>query len=169
MKKVMSMLLVAVLCCGMLVGCGKDKEISEETVQNDEVVEESEDEIDEENTDENEMSPEEEAALVKEQQESLVVYADLIAEIEKDIPQVKVQHITGTKENGKDMTVYMDLQESKDATYTVAATLVSTKETLMNNNGITEITVFVKNQGETAGILMFQNENGSFNPVVNTL
>ncbi len=166
MKKVMSLLLIALTCCGMFAGCGDKK--SEDLAEN--IVYESEPDTNAENSEEeSSMTPEEEEELIKEQQESLVVYAELIAEIEEDIPQIKVQHITKQKDGGKDMTVYMDLQESKDATYRVVATLASTKETLMNNNDITDITVFVQNQGETAGILIFQNENGSFNPVVNTL
>ena len=43
------------------------------------------------------------------------------------------------------------------------------KETEMKNAGITDITVFVYNQGESVGILMSKLEDGKYVPVLNTL
>ena len=49
------------------------------------------------------------------------------------------------------------------------AELVTTKETLLNDNGITDISVFVMNGEDCQGIVVFSNENGSYEPTVNTL
>ena len=67
------------------------------------------------------------------------------------------------------MSIHMELQQSKDATYNIISQFLVTKETLLNNNEINEITVFVYNNGENDGILMFQNEAGRYEPTVNTL
>lgn len=117
----------------------------------------------------NEPDPEEEARKEKERQESLVVYADMISEIQTDFPEITVNYIIGTDDGGKDMSINMPLLDSKDATTYKMAELVTTKETLLNNNGITGITIFVDNNEETAGIVIFENENGSYEPTVNTL
>ena len=58
------------------------------------------------------------------------------------------------------MSINLDLQESKDATYTIASELTVTKESLLNLNGITDLNIMVKNPQdpeETVGILMFEN------------
>lgn len=117
----------------------------------------------------NEPDPEEEARKEKERQESLVVYADMISEIQTDFPEFTVNYIIGTDDGGKDMSINMPLLDSKDATTYKMAELVTTKETLLNNNGITGITIFVDNNEETAGIVIFENESGSYEPAVNTL
>ena len=117
----------------------------------------------------NEPDPEEEARKEQERQESLVVYADMISEIQTDFPEFTVNYIIGTDDGGKDMSINMPLLDSKDATTYKMAELVTTKETLLNNNGITGITIFVDNNEETAGIVMFSNEGGSYEPTVNTL
>lgn len=126
----------------------------------------------ENNAEEDEISepdPEEEARKEQERQESLVVYADLINEIQTDYPEFTVNYIIGTDDGGKDMSIDMPLLDSKNATTYKMAELVTTKETLLNNNGITGITIFVKNNEETAGVVMFANEGGSYEPTVNTL
>lgn len=117
----------------------------------------------------NKPDPEEEARKEKERQESLVVYADMINEIQTDFPEFTVNYIIGTDDGGKDMSINMPLLDSEDATTYKMAELVTTKETLLNNNGITDITIFVDNNKETAGIVMFSNEGGSYEPTVNTL
>lgn len=121
-----------------------------------------------EESDINEPDPEE-AQKEKERQESLVVYADMINEIQTDLPEFTVNYIIGTDDGGKDMSVNMPLLDSKDATTYKMAELVTTKETLLNNNGITGITIFVDNNEESAGIVIFENQNGSYEPTVNTL
>lgn len=177
MKKKICTLLVAVMCCGAIVGCG-DKETESETPvkNNEQATEKAEQEntTDEEignkdDTEVNEVSAEEEAALEKEHEESLTVYADMIAEIKQEFPELDIQYIVGKDNGGKDMSIHLELQESKDATYNIVSTFLVAKETLLNNNGITDISVFVNNQGKNEGILLFQNESGRFNPTVNTL
>ena len=84
-------------------------------------------------------------------------------------PEFTVNYIIGTDDGGKDMSVNMPLLDSKDATTYKMAELVTTKETLLNNNGITGITIFVDNNEESAGIVIFENQNGSYEPTVNTL
>lgn len=173
MKKVMKVLFVSVLClcCGMLVGCTESKPVSYSTSE----VEESEQpkldqgEFEEDESSKTEMTPEETAALEKKQQESLKVYADMIAEIETEIPELKVGYVVENKDGGKDISIHMNLLESKDATTYKVAELATIKETLLNNNGITDILVFVDDMGKNAGIIIFKNESGRFDPVVNTL
>lgn len=132
---------------------------------------ESEDNLDAVDSDESvdELTPEEEAQKEKERQESLTVYADMIDEIQTDIPEITVQYVVSTDSGGKDMSIHMPLLESEDATIRKMAQLTTTKETLMNNNGITDITIFVMNGEECSGMVLFSNEGGSFEPVVNTL
>lgn len=92
------------------------------------------------------------------------IYKDLFEEIEKDFPEIDVKYVV----NGT-MTLYIDLQENKDATYRILAELSVKKETLMKNNGIKEIMCYVENKGETEGIIKFRDEGGEYVPVLNTL
>lgn len=168
MRKIVSMLLIAMMCCGLLTGCAKPKEQKLESAdKSEEVVEDVQEDNDAD--EENEMSPEEEAELLKEQEESLTIYADMISEIEQELPELDVQYIVDSDDGGRNMSIHMELQESKDATYNIISQFLVTKETLLNNNEINEITVFVYNNGENDGILMFQNEAGRYEPTVNTL
>lgn len=172
MKKVWSMFLVVCLCCGMLAGCSSQKNepavvdddpvVDETVVQDDELEDTGDAEI-------SEKTPEEEAALEKEREESLTVYADMINEIQTDFPEITVNYIVGTDDGGKDMSIDIPLLESKDATTYELAELTVIKETLMNNNGITGISVFVMNNDECEGIIIFENQAGRFEPTVNTL
>ena len=93
----------------------------------------------------------------------------MISEIEQELPELDVQYIVDSDDGGRNMSIHMELQESKDATYNIISQFLVTKETLLNNNEINEITVFVYNNGENDGILMFQNEAGRYEPTVNTL
>ena len=116
-----------------------------------------------------ERTEEEEAALEKECQESLIIYADMISEIQADIPEITVKYVVNTDTGGKEMCIYMPLLDSKDSTTYKMAELTTTKETLLNDNGITGITIFVQHNDKVEGIVMFENQNGRFEPVVNTL
>lgn len=168
MRKILSMLLVVLMCCGLLTGCAKPKAQKPGPADNNkEVVEDVQEDNDAD--EENEMSPEEEAELLKEQEESLTIYADMISEIEQELPELDIQYIVDSDDGGRNMSIHMELQESKDATYNIISQFLVTKETLLNNNEINEITVFVYNNGENDGILMFQNEAGRYEPTVNTL
>lgn len=168
MRKIVSMLLIAMVCCGLLTGCAKPKAQKPGPADNnEEVVEDVQEDNDAD--EENEMSPEEEAELLKEQEESLTIYADMISEIEQELPELDIQYIVDSDDGGRNMSIHMELQESKDATYNIISQFLVTKETLLNNNEINEITVFVYNNGENDGILMFQNEAGRYEPTVNTL
>lgn len=171
MKKILSVLLVLGLCCGLFAGCNKETGVSPNSKKNTPQMQEKEsvEPVKEKDDDEEKNTAEEEQKLVKEREESLVTYADMISEIAKDIPELNVSYVVGNKTGGKDMSIHMDLLESKDATTHKMAELTATKETLLNNNGITDITIFVNNQEENVGIVMFENENGRFDPVVNTL
>ena len=93
----------------------------------------------------------------------------MISNIQNDIPELSVEYIIDKKDGGKEMSIHMEMLESKDATINKMAILTTTKETLLNENEITSITVFVEHNGESAGIVMFDNENGSYEPTVNTL
>lgn len=168
MRKVVSMLLIALMCCGLLTGCAKPKVQKLGLTDNsEEVVEDVQEDNDAD--EENEMSPEEEAELLKEQEESLTIYADMISEIEQELPELDIQYIVDSDDGGRNMSIHMELQQNKDATYNIISQFLVTKETLLNNNEINEITVFVYNNGENDGILMFQNEAGRYEPTVNTL
>lgn len=172
MKKLLSMLLLVGLCCGMLLGCTTQKNepvvLNDEPVADEPVVQDEElNDTEGEETDK--TTPEEEEALEKEKQESLTVYADMINEIQTDFPEITVNYVVGTDDGGKDMSIDITLLESKDATTYKLAELTVTKETLMNNNGITGISVFVMNNDECAGIILFENQAGRFEPTVNTL
>lgn len=168
MRKIVSMLLITMMCCGLLTGCAKPKAQKLESADNsEEVVKDVQEDNDAD--EENEMSPEEEAELLKEQEESLTIYADMISEIEQELPELDIQYIVDSDDGGRNMSIHMELQESKDATYNIISQFLVTKETLLNNNEINEITVFVYNNGENDGILMFQNEAGRYEPTVNTL
>ena len=123
----------------------------------------------EEGTETDRITPEEEEKMEKERQESLIIYADMINEIQTAIPDMRVNYIISNDDGGKDMSVDMTLLNSKDATYQKMAELMVTKETLMNNNGITDISIYVMNNDECVGIVIFTNHNGSYDPVVNTL
>lgn len=171
MKKKCITIIFALTFTFTFVACGNNKDENTATTQPKHKVEAPstiEDEETEEESD-GELSPEEEATLEKERQESLTVYADMITEIQADIPELNVQYVVGKEDGGKSLSIHMDLLESKDATYTCMSTLVTTKETLLNNNGITDINFFVYSGEESAGIVMFENESGRYNPVVNTL
>lgn len=168
MRKVVSMLLIALMCCGLLTWCAKPKVQKLGLTDNsEEVVEDVQEDNDAD--EENEMSPEEEAELLKEQEESLTIYADMISEIEQELPELDIQYIVDSDDGGRNMSIHMELQQNKDATYNIISQFLVTKETLLNNNEINEITVFVYNNGENDGILMFQNEAGRYEPTVNTL
>lgn len=117
----------------------------------------------------NEPDPAEEAQKERERQESLIVYADMINEIQTDFPEFTIQYIVGTDDGGKDLSIHMPMLDSKDSTTYKMAELVTTKETLLNDNGITDISVFVMNGEDCQGIVVFSNENGSYEPTVNTL
>ena len=117
----------------------------------------------------NEPSPEEEAQKEKERQESLVIYEDMIKEIQNDIPELTVNYVISDDTGQNTMSISMPLLESEDATLYKIAELTATKETLMNNNGIDEIMIFVYNGEENVGIVMYSNHEGEFEPTVNTL
>ena len=173
MKRIIATFLVGLTLFStcLSIGCGTTSTKSTAT-NHYSVVQQKSEEVDSDTDKENEMSPEEEAALIKEQEESLTVYADMISEIQQDIPELKVNYIVNNSTGGKDLSIDMNMQESKDATYYIAAKLTSIKETLLNLNEITDIIIMVRNpqnQEDCPGVLMFKNESGIFNPVVNTL
>ena len=171
MKKKILSVLVACLMVFSITSCGtpQPNNNSDDTIAVSDSENNSEDDSSDENTESTEPTEEEKAKLEKERQESLTIYADMINEIQTDIPELTVSYIVGTNDGGKDMTIHMPLLESKDATTYKMAELTTTKETLLNNNGITDITIYVENNGESAGIVMFSNEGGSYEPIVNTL
>ena len=163
MKKVFSLILMLVMCLA-LAGCSSGGG-SKETVKETETIEKIETEtvLETETVAETRDIEAEDAA-------SLITYADMISEIETDIPELKVRGVVlNSDETGMVLKLILELQESKDATYYVLAELTALKETLMNNNGITSINAIVYNQGEIAGIILFENQNGRFEPTVNTL
>lgn len=172
MKKFLSTLLVACLCCGILAACSSQKKeptaVNDDSAVDETVAQEGESE-EADDTEISEKTPEEEAALEKEQQESLITYAEMIEEIQNDIPELTVNYVVSGDDGRDTMSISMPLLESKDATYYKMAELTATKETLMNNNGIDDITIFVYNGEENVGIVMFANEDGEFKPTVNTL
>ena len=174
-KSITLILSLTAICSALFSGCELTNESNYDNspdYHSSKVVTDNEDEAQDNNSDTSEKSPEEEAALEKERQESLTVYADMISEIQQDFPELKVNYIVTTSDGGKSMSINLDLQESKDATYTIASELTVTKESLLNLNGITDLNIMVKNPQdpeETVGILMFENKHGTFNPVVNTL
>ena len=173
-KKILVMVVVGAMSL-FAMACGHSQNTSSDDSAN---VQENDSELDSTATSEtesaeegeiNEPDPEEEARKEEEREESLVVYADMINEIQTDLPEFTVNYIIGTDDGGKDMSINMPLLDSKHATTYKMAELMATKETLLNNNGITGITIFVDNNGETAGIVMFENQSGSYEPTVNTL
>lgn len=173
MKK--KLLLITAILTISISGCGSGNLNSSETNNNTskKVVDSSQsNDVEKEDDGLEEASkptPEEEAELEKERDESLTVYADMINEIQTDIPELVVEYVSDTKDGGKDITIHMELLESKDATTRKMAELATTKETLLNDNGITEIMIFIDHNGENVGIVMFANENGRYEPTVNTL
>ena len=112
---------------------------------------------------------EEEIEADREKQESLVTYADLIASINELLPEMEISGITDSEDGQRNIWINIELQESIDATLFMYSMLCVKKETEMKNAGITDITVFVYNQGESVGILMSKLEDGKYVPVLNTL
>lgn len=104
MRKIVSMLLIAMMCCGLLTGCAKPKvQKLGPADNNEEVVEDVQEDNDAD--EENEMSPEEEAELLKEQEESLTIYADMISEIEQVRKLVSEQRVKIGKLSVKNIVV----------------------------------------------------------------
>lgn len=167
MKRIVSILLIMCLCFGIISGCG-EKEPEEEKTDSEAVTQYSYESSEPEQNDDG-LSAEKEEELLKRQEESKTIYADLISNIQNDIPELSVEYIIDKKDGGKEKSIHMEMLESKDATINKMAILTTTKETLLNENEITSITVFVEHNGESAGIVMFDNENGSYEPTVNTL
>lgn len=169
MKKLISVLILGMMCL-CLVGCGgeanKAVSTTRETAETERRTTASTEETEEAYET---RSPEEEAEFERKRAESLVTYADMVTEIQTDIPELEITGIMPNEDGGNSLSIKLQLQESKDATYYILAELTALKETLMNNNDITSITATVYNQDEIEGFILFNNEGGRYEPTVNTL
>lgn len=188
MKKVLGLLLIVFVCAGV-IGCSgsseseKDKQIAELQAENEKLKEQAEKLPDETSIETPQITaipeetenvyetrtPEEEADFEKEREESLIEYSDMIEEIQADLPEMQINGVNSEDDGTKTLSIRMDLLESKDATLYKIAELTTNKETLMNNNEITDIIISVYNQGEISGMVIFHNDYGEYNPTVNTL
>ena len=172
MKKVMSLLICGVMMFG-LVGCNESKKepsknipvaVNQEESEKEKAAKEEERRIAKEK-EEKEKAEKDEALRIKTEkdeadrvakveaenvmaEESKIVYAELINDIENSIPEMTVKYIKETQDS-KVMSIDMDLLSSIDVTLRKCVELTVKKETAMKNEDITKIsksTLFRENQ-----------------------
>lgn len=77
-------------------------------------------------------------------------------------------YIANTDE-GKTMNITIPLEKNKDTTIYKCAEITSLKETILKNEGITDISIKINNKDEHAGFIFFALRNGRYEPTLNTL
>lgn len=104
----------------------------------------------------------------KANEENETIYADNIKNLETKYVEFKASGLTGIN-NDKYMSLHINLLSSKEATQYKCSELIVKEKTNFINMGIRELAIFVDNNGETAGIIIFSLNNGKYEPRVNTL
>lgn len=117
-------------------------------------------EIDEKEADKNEEESE------KKRQESLVVYADLIKEIEDEFSDIKVNYIVGENEK-KIMSLQMEMLTNQELTLEKIERLTVKKETRLKEDKIQIIFIFVKQKDKDVGIVSISLKNGKYEKILN--
>lgn len=167
MKKKFILFILGVLSVG-IVGCTSNKQVTQTNI--DKTPIKITEPINKEKEEQQEVDEKEkEEKLEKEKQESKIVYAELINEIQTEFSELTVNYIVNLEDGGKTLSINMPLGENKDATIYKCAEIASLKETRFKNEGITNINIYVKNNNESAGMIFFSLANGIYEPTINTL
>lgn len=119
-------------------------------------------EIDEKEADRNEEESE------KKRQESLVVYTDLIKEIENEFSDIKVNYIVGENEK-KTMSLQMQMLTSQELTLEEIERFTVKKETRLKDEKIQIIFIFVKDKDKDkdVGTVSISLRNGKYEKILN--
>lgn len=170
MNKKFILFIVSVLSIGM-IGCTSNKQVVESNVDR-KPVKVVEFTNKEDKKEQPKISEEEEKAkqekLQKEIQENNIVHADLIKEMKSEFANITNIYIANTDE-GKTMNITIPLEKNKDTTIYKCAEITSLKETILKNEGITDISIKINNKDEHAGFIFFALRNGRYEPTLNTL
>jgi len=162
MKKIISILLCGIMILG-LVGCGADKKESSKNIP----VKVSQKEIENNDQDKEDKAAEIEAenAMIE---ESKIKYEELINDIENSIPEMTVKYVK-EKEDSRIISIDINLLSNIDDTVKKCSELAIKKETVMKNEGITTINIWVRNGEKTPGMVSFELRNGIYDLTLNTL